>query len=272
MKQNLPIWERVHQCAQELTKNGNAPFTRGDIIKCVQRYIPNCNPDSINPIIQGITDNLRGGAPGAAGKNLLHSVGRGLFILKTSSSIGMVTGVSRSKPSGSKTPLKTTPVSGSVSCTPEESDLAIGAYAFKLVCQLDLQTTDDGKILEYKPQLNYVNSESLSLNKYGNVTFCKFKIPSNLQKAGVYIIGMESKPQYVGECINLSTRFNTGYGNISPRNCYVGGQETNCRINNLVLENIKSGIRLFLWFHETPDYKSVELTLRKAISFPWNRA
>jgi len=65
MKQDLSIWEIVHRCAQDLDKSGNTPFTRGDIIKCVQRGIPNCNPDSINPIIQGLTDNLHGGAPGA---------------------------------------------------------------------------------------------------------------------------------------------------------------------------------------------------------------
>ena len=32
-------------------------------------------------MIQGITDNLKGGAPGAVGKNILHSVARGQFVL-----------------------------------------------------------------------------------------------------------------------------------------------------------------------------------------------
>lgn len=76
-----PIWERVLQCARELTREGKVPFTRGDLILCIQRNDPNCNPGSINPIIQGMTDNLRGGAPGSVDKDLLHSVGRGLFVL-----------------------------------------------------------------------------------------------------------------------------------------------------------------------------------------------
>src|SRR5262245_59748661 len=80
-----PIWKRVLLCAQKLTRNGITPFTRGDLIRCVQRTDPNCGPGSINPIIQGLTDNLRGGAPGAVGKDLLHSVGRGQFILKNNS-------------------------------------------------------------------------------------------------------------------------------------------------------------------------------------------
>jgi hypothetical protein len=36
----------------------------------------------------------------------------------------------------------------------------------------------------------------------------------------------ESK-EYVGECRDLVKRFNSGYGQISPRNCFVGGRRTN---------------------------------------------
>ena len=32
-------------------------------------------------MIQGVTDNLKGGAPGAVGKKILYSVGRGQFVL-----------------------------------------------------------------------------------------------------------------------------------------------------------------------------------------------
>ena len=76
------IWQLVQRCARELTKNGMTPFTRGDLVRCVQRANPSYEANSINPIIQGVTDNLQGGAPGAVGKNILHRVGRGLFVLK----------------------------------------------------------------------------------------------------------------------------------------------------------------------------------------------
>ena len=79
-----PIWRLLEECAQMLTDAGNAPFTRGDLIKCVQQRRPAAKPDSINPIIQGITDNLKGGAPGAVGKNLLRSIARGQFVLRSS--------------------------------------------------------------------------------------------------------------------------------------------------------------------------------------------
>jgi hypothetical protein len=76
-----PIWQMVQDSARELTKNGRTPFTRQDLIELVQRHSPACDQNSINPIIQGMTDNLKGGAPGADGKNILHSVGRGQFVL-----------------------------------------------------------------------------------------------------------------------------------------------------------------------------------------------
>ncbi len=78
-----PIWRLLEQSAQELTNEGLTPFKRGDLIERVQSKKPGCPPDSINPMIQGITDNLRGGAPGAVGKKILHSVGLGQFILKS---------------------------------------------------------------------------------------------------------------------------------------------------------------------------------------------
>ena len=81
---NAPLWRLVEICARELTINGLTPFARSELIRCVQTKRPGCGPDSINPIIQGVTDNLRGGAPGAVGKNILHSVARGQFILRQS--------------------------------------------------------------------------------------------------------------------------------------------------------------------------------------------
>jgi hypothetical protein len=77
----LPIWQMIQECARELTRSGEVPFTRNTLIKYVQKHNPQFDSNSINPIIQGMTDNLKGGAPGSDGKNILHSVGRGLFIL-----------------------------------------------------------------------------------------------------------------------------------------------------------------------------------------------
>ena len=79
-----PMWRLLHQCALKLTKAGHVPFTRADLIASVRETVPNAIENSLNPIIQGITDNLKGGAPGADGTRILHSAGRGQFVLLAS--------------------------------------------------------------------------------------------------------------------------------------------------------------------------------------------
>ena len=111
----------------------------------------------------------------------------------------------------------------------------------------------------------------MKLHKYGDGSFCKFKIPNDYQKAGVYILNVDESPKYVGECQNLSTRFNSGYGNISPRNCYTGGQQTNCRINKLILDMIKKGNHIKLFFQETNDRFLLEDMLIEKLHPEWNR-
>lgn len=76
-----PIWRRVERCAKKLAAEGRIPFTRADLVAGVQAEDPTIGEGSINPVIQGVTDNLRGGAPGAVGKDILHSVARGRFVL-----------------------------------------------------------------------------------------------------------------------------------------------------------------------------------------------
>jgi len=61
-----------------------------------------------------------------------------------------------------------------------------------------------------------------------------------------------------------------GYGNISPKNCYKGGQETNCRLNNLIFQSATAGAGIALWFHETANYKAVERELRAELVPEWN--
>ena len=269
------IWRLVQVCAEELTNNGTTPFTRSDLVRCVQRKNSAYEPNSINPIIQGVTDNLRGGAPGAVGKNILHSVGRSLFILNESSVVHTKSHVSvtdgRDTETGGvgrrhiKIPEKASAGSGHVRTT------RIGKYEFRYICAIEPEREADGAIREVMPQASYDNSAQLPLNRYGRGAFCKFKIPRNIEIAGVYALGVNGDVRYVGECAGLSSRYNMGYGNISPRNCFVSGQETNCRINNLVLQEVKEGAEVSLWFYATEEYKTIERELRESLSLVWNR-
>ncbi|TDT44549.1 hypothetical protein DES49_0660 [Halospina denitrificans] len=149
--------------------------------------------------------------------------------------------------------------------------LEIGGYDFKYICEIEPERNDDGTVRMLAPQDRYENTGYLTLNRYGAGPFCKFKIPWNISKCGVYALVVDEQIHYVGETENLSNRFNMGYGNISPRNCFAGGQETNCRINSLIFDKLSEGCRVTLWFHTTDEYKKVESALREIGAFGWNR-
>jgi len=85
------------------------------------------------------------------------------------------------------------------------------------------------------------------------------------------VLTVDAEAVYVGECVNLSSRYNNGYGNISPRNCYEGGQRTNCRINHLVYKAASDGRLIDLWFLKTARYKTIESELINSLQPAWNR-
>ncbi len=64
-----------------MTREGRSPFTRRQLIDCVRKKHPDRGESSLNPMIQGMTVNLKGGAPGGIDKDVFYSVGRGLFEL-----------------------------------------------------------------------------------------------------------------------------------------------------------------------------------------------
>lgn len=148
---------------------------------------------------------------------------------------------------------------------------SIAGFEFGYVCAISPRRTADGLIEIFMPQKRYANAKGVPLNNYGFGPFCKFTIPNSYLRGGVYVISVDGEPRYVGECANLSSRFNNGYGNISPRNCFVGGQQTNCRVNNLILSSVQAGSVIALWFFPTDDYKTMEAALRSALRLAWNR-
>jgi len=49
------------------------------------------------------------------------------------------------------------------------------------------------------------------------------------------------------------------------------GQETNCRINNLLLQAAKANSEIALWFLPNENHKVVERELLQSVAPPWNR-
>jgi hypothetical protein len=146
-----------------------------------------------------------------------------------------------------------------------------GRYSFVRVCSIEPDRNPAGEIQQYMPQARYEKRNVVPLNAYGEGPFCGFRIPNNLRHEGVYVLTVDGAPRYVGECVNLSSRYNTGYGNISPKNCYEGGQPTNCRVNTLVYEAAKEDTLIELWFLETPKRKAIEDELIQRLNPAWNR-
>lgn len=76
-----PNWQLLKECGEKLTKEGRTPFTRRQLIECVQKEHPDHGESTLNPMIQGMTVNLKGGAPGAIDKEVFYSVAKGQFVL-----------------------------------------------------------------------------------------------------------------------------------------------------------------------------------------------
>lgn len=152
-----------------------------------------------------------------------------------------------------------------------DEQMSLWGICLQKVCDIEPEIDEMGKIIEYRPQSEYKNHSNLALHTYGGGSYCRFKIPSVwVGKEGVYVIYFEGIPKYVGECDNLKNRFDMGYGNISPRNCFQGGQSTNCRINKEILLNKNKGSNVTLYFTETDKRFDLEYYLISKINPEWN--
>ena len=149
--------------------------------------------------------------------------------------------------------------------------MLIADLPFEFVGPVQPERDATGSISKFMPQADYRNTENHQLHRYGFGPFCKFRLRTGSDE-GVYAFVVDREVVYIGECEDLSSRLNNGYGNISPRNCYEGGQPTNCRVNSLVLQHSTNGQSITIWFHATANRKAVEAQLLQALRPPWNRA
>ena len=144
---------------------------------------------------------------------------------------------------------------------------SIEGHLFEQVGIIEPQRSRDGRIIEEMPQSRYRNGDRLSLNNYGHGPLCRFRVARGRRESGVYIIASGEAALYVGECQNLENRYGSnGYGGISPRNCFRGGQETNCRINTLILKATIRGAELDFWFHPVAGEKAERVEIKRGSS------
>ena len=157
----------------------------------------------------------------------------------------------------------------------------INGLGFERVDDILPRRDEQQELVEERPASRYDNRRNLPLNKYGKGPFCRFRIEAEretLASIGVYAIVQGSQEVlYIGRCTKptstLGKRFNTGYGTIQPRNCFQGGQSTNCRIDHDILEAVKKGKRLSVVFRRCLtgiEASRLEAKLIQKLGPPWN--
>jgi len=111
------------------------------------------------------------------------------------------------------------------------------------------------------------------LNPYGDLNYCAFKIVDTwaFESRGIYAFLVENELKYIGRCRNsLRTRINQGYGRVSPKNCYLDGQATNCNINSMICP-VKEKVTLGVYpMSDIVAIEEMEKILLKELNLPWN--
>ena len=144
-------------------------------------------------------------------------------------------------------------------------------YSFVHAAVIEPDKGDDGAPLEFMPQSRYYLAETTHLNRYGAGPFCRFAMKDLPPTSGIYALTIDGVLAYVGIANNLAQRWGPqGFATVSPRNCYVRGQSTNCKVNNGILLAAREGRRVDLWMYETSEGAPVEAELIRELDPPWN--
>ena len=145
-------------------------------------------------------------------------------------------------------------------------------WPFVLAGAIEAERDDSGAPATYTAHERFANPKGLALNKWGAGPFVRLRPPPLPKVPGVYAIVHASSVLYIGRARDsLFVRWGRrGYSVIDPRNCYVGGQSTNCHVNHLIGDALAEGWDLELWIHETPVPDEIETTLRRSLHPIWN--
>lgn len=111
------------------------------------------------------------------------------------------------------------------------------------------------------------------LNKYGDLEYCRFGLADQNDEhlKGVYFYYENEQLRYVGRCRdNMKNRINNGYGSVSPKNCFIDGQSTNCHLNARI-SNCMADISLCMFImEENSEIEILEMSLIEQYRPQWN--
>jgi hypothetical protein len=127
------------------------------------------------------------------------------------------------------------------------------------------------EVSELFPQARYAKAAKSRLHRHGAGPFADLIPPPLPHESGVYVLAAEGVPKYVGMAVDLAERWGPrGYSRIHPRNCFVGGQSTNCKVNTAILHLMKVRVEPDLWFRICADPRPIERTLIQVLEPEWN--
>jgi hypothetical protein len=151
------------------------------------------------------------------------------------------------------------------------TSITLDGLDFNLVGSLDPERGPDNAPVEFMPQAQYAKAATAKLHSHGLGPFCRLRVAQGIRQAGLYLVLCDAV-RYVGICGNLAERWGPrGYGAIHPRNCYAGGQLTNCKVNAGVLREVKEGSTPLLYFRaQQAGRQQSEAALIALLRPPWN--
>ena len=111
------------------------------------------------------------------------------------------------------------------------------------------------------------------LNPYGDLQYSTFSLAtSEFESAtGVYAYFDGNILRYIGRCRDsMKKRVNQGYGKIHPKNCYLDGQATNCRLNALISKTSGTISLRMCTIEDSSEIERVESSLIQRHKPDWN--
>ena len=149
--------------------------------------------------------------------------------------------------------------------------LTLNGQTFRHAARIAPEAGPDGKPLADMPQQRYRGADSTALNPHGTGPFCRFSVAGLPAASGVYAVTLTQELVYVGIATDLERRWGpSGYGRIQPRNCFKGGQSTNCKVNHAILLAARQGLAVDLWTRLAEDPRPLERQLIAELAPPWN--
>lgn len=144
---------------------------------------------------------------------------------------------------------------------------------FEFAGELEALRDSNGAVSTASPHLRFANPDGLALNPHGLGPFSRLIVPELPDRPGVYaVLSRDQDVFYVGRARDsLRDRWRRrGYAVIDPRNCFVGGQSTNCHINGVITDGLSRGEAYTLWFHLIDPPDVLERELRSGLQPIWN--